>query len=85
MDVKEVKEAAVGLVKLAKVLAELAKDGIDWKDGAALAAKIVGDEAFRSALVDAVDGVAKIPAEVGDLKLDEGLEIVMAVITELKA
>ena len=85
MDVKETKEAVVALVKLGKVLAELAKDGIDWKDGAALASKIVSDEAFRSALVAAVEGAGAIPAELKDIKLEEGIELALAVIGELKA
>jgi hypothetical protein len=85
MDVKETKEAVVGLVKLGVVLADLAKDGIDWADGAALASKIVSDEAFRSALMAAAVGVSSIPAEIKDIKLEEALELVMAVIAELKA
>lgn len=85
MDVKETKEAVIALVKLGKVLTELAKDGIDWKDGAALASKIVSDEAFRSALVAAAEGAAAIPAELKDIKLEEGIELALAVIGELKA
>jgi hypothetical protein len=85
MDVSQTKEAVVALVKLGKVLAELAKDGIDWKDGAALASKIISDEAFRGALVAAVEGAANIPAELKDIKLEEGIELALAVIAELKA
>lgn len=85
MEVKETKEALVAVVKLAKVIAALAKDGIDWTDAAVLASKIVGDEVLRSALVEAVSGAAAIPAEVKDISFEEGIELAMAVIAELKA
>lgn len=85
MDVSQTKEAVVALVKLGKVLAELAKDGIDWKDGAALASKIVTDEAFRGTLVAAVEGAGNIPAELKDINFEEGIELAMAVIAEINA
>lgn len=85
MEVKETKEALVAVVKLSKVIAALAKDGIDWQDAATLAAKIVSDEPLRTALVAAVSGAAAIPAEIKDISFDEGIELAMAVIAELKA
>lgn len=85
MEVKETKEAIIAVVKLTKVVSALAKDGIDWSDAAVLASKIVGDESLRSALVEAVSGAAAIPAEVRDISFEEGIELAMAVIAELKA
>jgi hypothetical protein len=85
MDIQQTKEAVIGLVKLGKVLAELAKDGVDIKDAAALASKIIGDEAFRGSLVAAIEGVSAIPEEIKDIKLDEGMELALAVIAELKS
>lgn len=83
--IKETQEAVVALAKLGKFVAAQAKDGLDLKDGAALAAKIVGDEAFRSALIAGFEGAAKIPAEVKDLSFEEGIALALALVAELKA
>jgi len=85
MDVVQTKEAVVGIVKLVKFLRVLAADGIDLNDAAALAAKIVQDAEFRGALVAAIEGSAAIPAELKDIKLTEGVELVMAAVTELQS
>lgn len=85
MDVKETKEALVALAKLGKFVAAQAKDGVDFKDAAALASKIVGDEGFRSALVAGFEGATLIPAEMKDISFEEGIELALALITELKA
>lgn len=84
MDVSQTKEALIAVVKLGKVLAVLAKDGIDWSDAAALASKIVGDEALRGALVAAVEGAGNIPAEMKDISFEEGIELAVALIAALK-
>jgi hypothetical protein len=83
--IKETKEAMIALAKLGKFIAAQARDGLDVKDVAALAAKIVSDEAFRAALIEGFEGAAKIPAEIKDLKFNEGIELSMALIGELKA
>jgi hypothetical protein len=85
MDVQNTKEALVALAKLGKFIAAQAKDGIDLKDGAALAAKIVGDEVFRAALIAGFEGAAMIPAEVKEISFEEGVELALALIAELKA
>jgi hypothetical protein len=83
--IKETQEALVALAKLGKVIAAQAKDGLDVKDGAAIAAKIVSDETFRTALVAGFEGAAKIPAEVKDLSFEEGVSLALALVVELKA
>ena len=84
MDVKETKEALVALVKLGKEVASLAKDGIDLKDAAALGIKFASDEKFRDVIVEAFSGAVQIPAEVKDISFEEGIELALAVIAELK-
>ena len=83
--IKETKEAVVAVAKLAKFMAAQAKDGLDFKDAAALGAKIVSDEEFRKALIDGFEDASKIPAEIKDIKFEEGIEVTLAVIAELKA
>ena len=69
--IQETKEAIKGIAELLVVVKDLAKDGIDLSDAVALGSKIVSDEAFRSALVNAVQGAQNIPAEVKDLDAAE--------------
>ncbi len=85
MEVKETKELLVALVKLGKVVAAQAKDGLDVKDAGAIAMKIAGDEVFRNALIEAFSGAAQIPAEVKDISFEEGVSLALALIAELKA
>lgn len=85
MDVKESKEAVVALLALGKVVAGLAKDGIDLGDAVALGSKIVSDEAFRAKLVAGVQGLDKIAPELKDLAASEALELLGAIYEELKA
>ena len=69
--IEETKEAIKGIAELLVVVKDLAKDGIDLSDAVALGSKIVSDEKFRSALVNAVQGAQNIPAEIKDLDAAE--------------
>lgn len=73
--VKELKEAIIGFAVLGKAVADLAKDGVDFNDAAALAVKFASDEAFKAKLVAAVQGIDQVPAEIKDLKFAEILEL----------
>jgi hypothetical protein len=85
LGIKETKEFLVGSIRLGKFVVERAKDGIDWSDGTALVTKLTTDEAFRNGLIEAVKDVQKAPAELKDLSFDEGIELAMVTIGELKA
>ena len=69
--IEETKEAIKGIAELLVVVKDLAKDGIDLSDAVALGSKIVSDEAFRGALVKAVQGAQNIPTEIKDLDASE--------------
>jgi hypothetical protein len=69
--IQETKEAIKGIAELLVVVKDLAKDGIDLSDAVALGSKIVSDEAFRGALIKAVQGAQNIPAEIKDLDAAE--------------
>jgi anti-sigma regulatory factor (Ser/Thr protein kinase) len=85
MDVKNTKEVIIALVKLGKEIAKAAKDGLDVKDVAAIGMKVATDEAFRNAFIAAFEGCSEIPAEIQDIKFEEGVELALAIVAELKA
>ena len=82
--IKETKEVVVAAVSLAAVLAAAFKDGVQAEDFAVVFAKIQGDEALKAKLLDAYNGADKVPSEAKDLSLAESLEILVAVIPEIK-
>lgn len=85
MDVKNTKEVVVALVKLGKAVSLAARDGLDVKDVAAIGMKIATDEAFRGAFIAAFEGAANIPAELKEISFEEGVELALAIVAELKA
>ena len=77
---KETREAALGLITVAKKLSKAYKlanvDGkVDLKD-LPVALGLLMDAEFVTALQNAVDGVDKIGDEMKDLSLIEGIELV---------
>jgi hypothetical protein len=66
-DVEQTKETPAALELLAQAVADLAKDGIDFSDKAALAEKLVSDAKFCEALIEAVKDMKEVPAEPDDI------------------
>ena len=85
MEVKESKEALVALVALGKAVAVLAKDGLDLGDAIALGSKLISDEKFRAKLAAGVQGLDQIVPELKDIAASEALELIEAIISEIKA
>ena len=85
MEVKESKEALIALVALGKAVAVLAKDGLDLGDAVALGSKLIGDEKFRAKLAAGVQGLDQIVPELKDIAASEALELIEAIISEIKA
>ncbi len=81
--VKESKEAAVALIELGAYVVSLAKDGIGFDDALALAKRYQEDPAFKAKLNAGIEGYDKIPAELKDLTVAEGVELVGAVGIEV--
>lgn len=79
--IKELKEAVKGVVVLGTFLIKRLKDGIDWDDAEALFKKLTQDEEFKKILKEAVDKADQIPAEVKDVSLLEGVELIQELIT----
>lgn len=73
--VKETKEALLALVILGKFVADRLKDGVSFDDAVALAGALGVDGEFKSKVMAGVAGAEKIPAEVGEIDLADGLEL----------
>ena len=84
MDIKESKEAIIGLVTLGAFVAKRAKDGIDLGDAGALFQALVGDPVFREKVVGAAKGAELIPAELADLSFEEGIELSLTLVNALR-
>ena len=83
--IKETKELVVGMLKLATLLMTVFKDGVQAQDLAVIIAKIQSDEALKSALIAAYNDADKAGVELKDITLEEGFELIMAAIPEVKA
>ena len=80
---KETKEAMVGLLKIAALLAEVLKDGAQADDVSVVIAKMMSDETLKAALLEAYNGIDQVPTELGDLSLVEGFSLVGFAVPEL--
>lgn len=75
--IKETKELLVGVNELSVFLVERLKDGAQVGDAVALIDKLKNDPDFQAKLAAAYDQINQVPAEVKDLSLMEGIELVM--------
>lgn len=89
--IKETKEALEGLNQLALLVIGQAKDGIQVGDAVAVVEKLLLDPEFKAKLIDAVNGVSHVPAELKDLDVQEIFELgkfeaekIQAIIKALK-
>lgn len=73
--IKEAKEVLEGLNEVALLVIGQAKDGIQASDAVAIVEKLLLDSEFKAKLVAAVDGIGKVPAELGDLDASEIFEL----------
>lgn len=82
-EIKETKEALIGVMKLSAVLISRFKDGAQLNDFEAIIGKYMTDEVFKKAIVDAYNDANQIPEELKDLDFKESLDLAKTVITEL--
>ena len=81
--IKETKEAAVGLIKLAAVLGKVFKDGVQATDVALLLAEYQSNPELKAALDEAFAGIQAVPEEIKDINFSEGVDLSIAVIKEI--
>jgi hypothetical protein len=74
--IQETKEALIGINELSIVLAQQLKDGFQvGSDLAAIVGKWQSDADFQAKLTAAFIGIQKVPDEIKDLDLSEGIEL----------
>lgn len=74
--IKETKEVLEGLNVIAEEIISVAKDGIQVKDAAQIVEDLLLKPEFKAKLIAAVDNIKGVPAEIKDLDLVEGVELV---------
>lgn len=84
-DVQDIKEACVAVVALVKEIQVLAKDGLMPADAGALVLKFATNDEFRAKFISAFEGLSTIPAELKEIDMAGGLEIITAIVEELRS
>lgn len=77
--IKETKELFEAVGVLVEVLIERLKDGFAVEDLASILSKVAFDQKVREGLKD----LKKLPAEMKDLDLDEGIELAMILVAKV--
>lgn len=78
--IKELKEALLGVNELTLFIISRLQDGFQADDVLALFQKLISDEdpELKLAVTKAIEGYDKMPAEVRDIDVGEGLELLDA-------
>jgi hypothetical protein len=74
--IKETKEVLDGLTDIGAFIIVKAKDGIQLQDGIDLVSKIISDPEFKSKMEAMVGNINLVPAEIKDLDIAEGVELI---------
>lgn len=74
--IKETKEAVVGVNEVALYFAKALSDGAQFKDFTEFYEKLTKDEDFKAKMAAAWENRQQIPAELKDVDLKEGIELV---------
>lgn len=81
---KETKEAVIGILAVAAVLAERLKDGVQpMDDSLAVWDKVKNDEVFKAKLAAAYENIKLVPVEVKDMGLEESFDLLTSVAPEI--
>lgn len=83
VSMKESKELVVALIAIAGLLAEEFKDGVQAADFADIVAKLATNEELKAKIVAAYTDIEKVPSEIKEVTLVEGLDLLSAVIPEV--
>ena len=83
MEIKETKEVLKAVLVLAKVSAEILKDGVQVQDLVDGYIKLAGDPVKKAALEAALANIGAVPAEVKDISLGEAVELLVVVAQEI--
>jgi hypothetical protein len=81
--IQETKELLKGIIDLAKVSAEVLRDGAQASDLVAGFTAIQGDPVKKAEVAAALAGIQEVPAEIKDISMAEGIELAILLIQEL--
>jgi hypothetical protein len=81
---KNTKEAVVGFIAIAALLADSFKDGVQMGDALTIWGKIQANPELMAKIVAAYTDVEQVTSEVKEITAEEVLEIVAAILPELK-
>lgn len=73
--IKETTEALKAINEVSLFLIDIFKDGVDLGDFPKIWEKITKDEDFKKTVAEAFEGYSKIPAELSDVDIEEGVEL----------
>ena len=80
MGIKESKEALEGMMELSICMMEVFKDGMQLSDAMELWDKLKNDPSVSAKMMMAYEGYKKIPSEMKDLDIAEGIQLAMCVM-----
>lgn len=75
--VKEVKEVLVAVNSLSLALISTFKDGLQVGDVFEIVEVVKNNEELRGKLMDAYEGISKVPAEIADIDAMETIDLVI--------
>lgn len=81
--IKETKEAVLGLLAIAPVIAAELKDGASLSDALVVYQKVMASEELKVKVLAAYDNIKAVPEEVKDLDLAEAIDLIKEVIPEV--
>jgi hypothetical protein len=75
--INETKEVLIGANEVALLMIKLLRDGVQFSDFEQVYMNLMQNSEFRAKVLTAYEGVSAVPAEVKDLDLGEGVELVL--------
>lgn len=75
--IKELSEAIVGVNEVGIELIKQFKDGVQFSDFEAFYMAFTQNLDFKNKVLAAYEGLSKVPAEIKDLDLTEGIQLLM--------
>jgi len=83
--IKESQEMLAAILEVAVVLGPILRDGFQaGQDLAAIFAQLSSNDALKSKIAAAVDKANEVPAELKDLDLNEGLQLLIVAVPEIQ-
>jgi hypothetical protein len=83
--IKESQEMLAAILEVAVVLGPILRDGFQaGQDLSAIFAQLSGNEALKAKIAAAVEKANEVPAELKDLDLNEGLQLLIVAVPEIQ-